>query len=435
MYCFHQPSYFNIILFFKTAIIIFATQFPFMNLNDIDIKDYNYNLPQERIAQFPLDKRDNSKLLIFNDGEIKTDAFYNINFHIPNKSLLIFNNTKVIPARILFKKDTGAAIEIFCLDPYDAIDHQVAMTQKVSCEWKCFIGNSKKWKDGKVKCQINKSDNVFLITAEKVKQIEDAWIVRFEWEPCELSFSEVLEITGHTPLPPYINRNDDENDRERYQTIYALHKGSVAAPTAGLHFTEEVFTTLSIKGVTREYITLHVGAGTFKPVSTSIEKHIMHTEPFIIKKEFLITLLNNLENAIIPVGTTSVRTLESIYWLGVKLIIDSRKDFVFTVGQWDPYNEKYNIGINPKEVLQALINFMDENKTEIIAASTQLMILPSYKFVFPKGIITNFHQPQSTLLLLISAFTGVAWKNIYDYALKNGFRFLSYGDSSLLWKI
>jgi S-adenosylmethionine:tRNA ribosyltransferase-isomerase len=405
-----------------------------MRITEIDLKEFDYELPSGQIAQFPLEKRDESKLLVFKDSKVNNDKFFNISEHIPDKSLIIFNNTKVIPARMLFCKDTGAIIEIFCLEPVRSFDHQTAMQQKGYSEWKCFIGNSKKWKRGKVNFNLERESFNFKITAEKTVQLEDSWVVRFEWHPENITFAEVLELTGHTPLPPYINRTDNGEDRFRYQTIYAVHNGSVAAPTAGLHFTETVFKELEKKGVSREYITLHVGAGTFKPVNTSISDHIMHSEPFIIYKEFLQNLTNNLNNTIIPVGTTSVRTIESIYWLGVKLIINGIEDFKWHIAQFDPYDKKYDKDISKREALEALINYLNINNYESITASTQLMILPSYRFVFPDAIITNFHQPKSTLLLLISALTGNAWKDIYSHAINNNFRFLSYGDSSLLWK-
>ncbi len=401
---------------------------------EININDFDYNLPIEQIAQFPIKNRDESKLLVFKENKVVKEKFYNLQNYIPDNSLLIFNNTKVIPARLLFKKETGALIEIFCLEPFDNTDYQSAMLHKGFSEWKCFIGKSKKWKSGPVKCKTKRNDTDIIIAAEKISQHEDSWIIRFSWEPDHITFAEVLELTGHTPLPPYINRNDTVEDRLRYQTIYAQYNGSVAAPTAGLHFTENILNELAKKNIKTENITLHVGAGTFKPVNKSISEHIMHSEPFIVRKEFLESMLNNLSHPIIPVGTTSVRTIESIYWLGVKLIIDGKKDFSWHIEQFDPYNSKYNIGISNKDALVVLIDYLNENNLQTFAASTQLMILPSYKFAFPDAIITNFHQPKSTLLLLVSAFCGDSWKSVYRFAIDNDFRFLSYGDSSLLWK-
>lgn len=404
-----------------------------MDLQEIKIDDYNYALPKDRIAQIPLDKRDDSKLLVFKDQIISSDQFSNISSHIPENSLLIFNNTKVIPARILFRKNSGALIEIFCLEPTNTIDYQNALQLNGSAEWLCFIGNNRKWKNGKINCNVNIEGNELIITAEKISQQGESWVVKFEWIPEKLSFGEILELTGHTPLPPYITRGDNEEDRQRYQTIYAVNSGSVAAPTAGLHFTENVFADLEKKKINKEYLTLHVGAGTFKPISTSVSQHVMHREPFLVKKDFLLKLLLNTDNIVIPVGTTSVRTLESIYWLGVKLIVEGSDNFNFNVNQWDPYLEKYNINTNKKDSVLAILKFMDSMSIDYFYASTQLMILPTYKLIFPSAIITNFHQPKSTLLLLISAITGNSWKEIYDFAIENDFRFLSYGDSSLLW--
>ncbi|NTW32466.1 MAG: S-adenosylmethionine:tRNA ribosyltransferase-isomerase [Bacteroidetes bacterium] len=395
-------------------------------ISQIDIEDFNYPLPSERIAQFPLENRDNSKLLIYKDKKISEDIFFNINKYLPPKSLLVFNNTKVIHARLNFIKTSGAKIEIFCLEPAgDLNDMQLVFQQKGNCTWKCLIGNNKRWKSDAIK--INNS-GVFL-TAEKMEQKGESFTIRFSWEPQELCFSEILEIFGKVPLPPYINRNPENSDNIRYQTVFAKYEGSVAAPTAGLHFTENILKKLNESGIQQQYLTLHVGAGTFKPVTAqNINEHEMHEEHFSVSKQFIEAIINQEQNPIIPVGTTSLRTLESLYWIGVKKIL--KIDNQNILHQWQAYEIEEKM-ISIKEAFTALLDFMNSSGSLQFNGSTMLIIVPGYKFKVAKGIITNFHQPKSTLLLLVSAMIGEIWKESYLYALDNDFRFLSYGDCCL----
>jgi S-adenosylmethionine:tRNA ribosyltransferase-isomerase len=392
----------------------------------INIDDFNYDLPLEKIAQFPLEKRDHSKLLIHKNGKSEKDFFYNIKKYLPQKSLLVFNDTKVIHARLLFKKDTGSTIEIFCLEPFE-LEQQQAFQQKENCKWKCLVGNNKRWKSGKIKIE---SNNITLF-AEKIKQDGEEFVIEFSWQPVNLFFSEVLEIFGRIPLPPYINRNPDDADNIRYQTMFAKYEGSVAAPTAGLHFTENVLKELEEAGIKTQTLTLHVGAGTFKPVSSKyIADHKMHEEHFCISRQLLESLLNQVKekNPVIPVGTTSLRTLESIYWLGVKKIL--KLENCFFLDQWETY-EMNNIKISAEESISALIDSMNGSGDSKLNGSTRMIIIPSYGFKIANGIITNFHQPRSTLLLLVAAMIGEKWKEVYQYAMENDFRFLSYGDCCL----
>lgn len=399
----------------------------------ISINDYTYDLPDSRIAQFPLEKRDQSKLLVHRDGIIKESVFNHIHEFLPNNSLLIFNDTKVIQARILFKKQTGSSIELFCLEPYEFHgDISTALLQKGSCNWKCFVGNLKKWKTEILEKRIVSGGNEIMLMAEKLKHEGDTIIVNFRWEPEGLSFAEILAQTGLVPLPPYINRETVSNDKQRYQTIYASYDGSVAAPTAGLHFTEEVLKKLSEKAISKHYVTLHVGAGTFKPVSSqTMNGHEMHAERISVDIKLIEELIQSTENNIICVGTTSLRTIESLYWFGVKLITNKMEYPEINIRQWEPYN--YNkLKISRKEALTAITNMLKRNNLKSLTGFTQLLIAPGYEFRIVNGIITNFHQPQSTLLLLIAAFIGESWKKVYQYALDNDFRFLSYGDSCIL---
>ena len=396
----------------------------------ISIKDYTYDLPISKIAQFPLEKRDNSKLLVSNNGIISDTVFGRIDAFIPDKSMVIFNDTKVVQARLLFKKSTGSSIELFCLEPYKFIgDTSLAFQQKGSCFWKCFVGNLKKWKTETLEKTIYINKTEIILYANKINQEADTIIVQFNWQPQHLTFAEILENVGLIPLPPYITRDLLENDKQRYQTIYANYDGSVAAPTAGLHFTDEVLNKLSKKSISKQYVTLHVGAGTFKPVSSqTMREHQMHAEKIFVNITLLENLLLNLTNNIICVGTTSVRTIESIYWFGVKLLTDKIDYLNMNIGQWEPYQTNVNKAFTAEESLKAIVDLMKRNKMQTLSGYTELIILPSYKFRFVNGIITNFHQPQSTLLLLIAAFLGDSWKSIYKYALDNNFRFLSYGD-------
>ncbi len=398
----------------------------------ISIADYYYDLPENRIAQHPVKKRDRSKLLIYKGNNISSDLFTNLDTYIPERTLLVFNNTRVIRARLLFRKRSGSIIEIFCLEPLSPAVYEQSFASKGHVEWKCLVGNLKKWKTGTLRMEINIKRKVLLIFAEKLRTGSDAWRIRFSWDDPYITFSEVLEAAGHIPLPPYITREDKKDDIVRYQTVYSTVNGSVASPTAGLHFTEELIERLSLRGIVKEEITLHVGAGTFQPVRASnISDHEMHSEHFFVNAETINKLLKH-KGKIIAVGTTTVRTIESLYWLGVKVFnnpginIDDLK-----VDQWEPYCLRR---LTLKESLTTLSDLMTRKGLQVINASTKIIIVPGYHFMVIDGMITNFHQPGSTLLLLVSAWTGRNWLKIYNYALKNNFRFLSYGDSSLLFR-
>lgn len=399
-------------------------------LSRVDIDDFNYKLPDDRIAKFPKEIRDESKLLIQKDGLIREDHFKNISEYLPADSLLVLNNTRVVRARLFFRKPTGALIEIFCLEPVSpTTEIQMAFQQKSSATWNCMVGNARRWKTESLTATIGSGDEEIVLTAEKVERSADAFLIRLSWEPSEKTFSQILEAAGKIPLPPYLCREAVDKDSETYQTVYARHDGSVAAPTAGLHFTDRVFEKLERKNIYPEYLTLHVGAGTFKPVGTDgIENHEMHTEQLLISRKFLQTLQKNL-GKVIAVGTTSVRTLESIYWFGVRLEAD--QDAVFQIQQFDPYQNAAKESLSVEQAIQNILQYMQRNQLDVLGGSTQLMILPGYKFRMINGIITNFHQPRSTLLLLISAWLGEQWVDVYNYAMENDFRFLSYGDSCL----
>ena len=398
---------------------------------DLTISDYTYFLPDERIAKNPLPQRDDSKLLVYRNGTISESAYKQLASHLPNNSLLVFNNTKVVEARILFNKTTGGEIEVFCLEPDDIYaDITTAMLQKGKVLWKCLVGGAKKWKETFLTKQILDSGKVINLSVQKVERRNDYFLLELSWDDESLTFVEILHLAGLIPLPPYLNRNAEETDKETYQTIYAKHDGSVAAPTAGLHFTNELFESLSEKGIKKEFVTLHVGAGTFKPVkAATMEEHEMHAEFIDVSIDLIKTLLES-KDSIIPVGTTSLRTLETLYWLGVK--INHQSDFSIEegLGQWDAYNlPQYNL----KEVaLASLINWMIRQNMKQLITKTQLLIAPNYQLRIAKALITNFHQPQSTLLLLVAAIIGNDWRRMYDYALNNDFRFLSYGDGCLL---
>jgi S-adenosylmethionine:tRNA ribosyltransferase-isomerase len=400
---------------------------------DIDINDYYYDLPEDRIAQYPVNERDRSQLLIYKENKIVKDTFRNIDEYLPPDSLLVFNNTRVIRARILFQKETGAVIEILCLEPIFPFDYSLSFGSKEPVEWKCIVGNLKKWKGGALTTSFKYNGNQYYLYAERLQSDGEAWHIKFSWNNCEMSFGEIIETTGHIPLPPYINREDEAEDNERYQTVYSRIKGSVAAPTAGLHFTDYVFEKIKARGIKTVELTLHVGAGTFQPVKAkNIYDHEMHREHFSIDAKTIILLLEN-QGKILPVGTTSVRTLESLYWLGVKLIQDQPDiNANLSLGQWEAYDMVTNISI--KESLGALLKYINERNLMCLQAVTSIMIVPGYEFRITNGMVTNFHQPRSTLLLLISAWTGNRWKEIYTFAFENRFRFLSYGDSSLLLK-
>ncbi len=399
--------------------------------HNIKIEEYNYSLPDERIAKFPLKERHLSKLLCLKDGNLSEKVFFDIANLLPEKSLLIFNETKVIQARLLFTKPTGASIEIFCLEPVEPTnDAQLAFQQKPPVVWKCLVGNAKRWKSGLLESKININGKEVVLQAEKVKQLTDSFLISFSWKPDGILFSHILEASGLIPLPPYLHREPVESDKQRYQTVYARFDGSVAAPTAGLHFTDDILKQLNKEGISMEKVTLHVGAGTFKPVSSeTIGDHEMHTEKVVINKTTLQNLLHHIGNPVIPVGTTSMRTIESLFWMALKIELGLTSQFV--VNQWDPYELEIPAGFDIEKALELLIDTLHKNNLDELKGETRLMIAPGYKFKVATGLITNFHQPKSTLLLLVSALIGEKWKEAYDFALGNNFRFLSYGDSCL----
>ncbi|MBF8962041.1 S-adenosylmethionine:tRNA ribosyltransferase-isomerase [Pontibacter sp. FD36] len=402
-----------------------------MNANpkNLAIKDFVYELPDERIAKYPLPERDQSKLLYYKSHNIADHTFTDLPDLLPAGSLLVFNNTKVVQARLIFHKPTGGAVEIFCLEPVKPHrEVQLAMQQTRSCTWKCLVGNNKRWKEGVLKILFEGG----VVTAEREAQQEGHFLIRFTWTPAELTFAEVLERCGRLPLPPYLNRELTPEDRTRYQTIYARNEGAVAAPTAGLHFTDQVMASLQAKGIESTYLTLHVGAGTFKPVKAdTMEDHEMHAEQLMVSKQVLKQLLQHLGQPIIPVGTTSMRSLESLYWLGTLLQQQpGLKPEELHVTQWLPYDTSTPPAT--PEALQTLLEYMERYQVEHLHASTQIIIAPGYTFRICSGLVTNFHQPESTLLLLVSALIGSDWKQVYQHALDNDYRFLSYGDSSLL---
>ena len=407
-------------------------------VQNISIEDYNYPLPDERIAKYPLSERDASKLLVLKNGDITSSHFKNISEFLPKDSLLIFNETKVVRARLQFTKESGAAIEIFCLEPITGNgDYQLAFSSSSPSEWRCLVGNSRRWKNDKLSLDIivngqQTTDNrQARLYAERLEKNDNYSVVRFSWEPAELSFAEILEAGGEIPLPPYLHREAEASDRERYQTVFAKHEGSVAAPTAGLHFTNELIDRLKNEGVTFEEVTLHVGAGTFRPVSSEkIGEHEMHSETIAVRKSCIENLIKNINKTIIPVGTTSMRTIESLYWMGVMLIEEGLEERNIHLNQWFPYKERESLP-SAEESLSAILKYMELYNMDIFHASTALMIAPSCKINIAKALITNFHQPKSTLLLLVSALIGNKWKDVYQYALDNDFRFLSYGDSCL----
>lgn len=397
------------------------------------INDYDYILPDERIAKYPLKERDQSKLLVFKNGEINEDIFMNAVHHLPENVLLIYNNTKVIHARLLFHKQTGAQIEVFCLEPLSPADYALSLSSTESCTWKCMVGNLKKWKQGSLTKTIFINGENFQMTASLIESAGNTHHIRFDWNNTDISFAEILDNAGELPIPPYLHRKTEESDKTTYQTIYSKIKGSVAAPTAGLHFTEQVLGSLKQKNIETDELTLHVGAGTFQPVKASdIADHQMHAEVISVRKETLEKLMQHNGN-VIAVGTTSVRTLESLYYIGVQMLNDKvAPDNLIRVEQWEPYQQKTDI--STEKALRAILNYLNNHQLTVLHAQTQIIIHPGYHFRIIRGMFTNFHQPRSTLLLLVSAFTGTIWKEIYTYALEHDFRFLSYGDSSLLLK-
>lgn len=397
----------------------------------IKISDYSFNLPDEKIARYPLPERDNSNLLIWKQGNINKDRFRNLASYLPAESLLVFNNTRVIHARLFFLKDTGARIEIFCLEPAQPSDYQLAFQQTSKTVWKCMVGNAKRWKDETLTCKTEINGVEVVLKANKINKNENTFLIEFTWTG-GISFADLIEEAGELPIPPYLNRKTEPADEDTYQTVYAKTDGSVAAPTAGLHFTKEVLSELTIRNITLREITLHVGAGTFQPVkSETIEGHSMHQETIVIEREFIEELATG-RRKIIAVGTTSVRSLESLYWLGAGFHVGKYSSGALAVDQWDPYEDIPNLSI--QEALQNIVTYLDIHKLNTLNFTTRIIIVPGYRFRICEGMITNFHQPQSTLLLLIGAFIGDDWIKVYDFAMNNNFRFLSYGDSNLYLK-
>lgn len=417
-----------------------------INPRNIEIKSYDYNLPDERIAKYPLEERDKSKLLIYKNQGISERHFYNLPEEIPADSLIVFNNTKVIQARLHFRKETGALIEVFCLEPESPRDYQQNFSCEHECTWTCLVGNSKKWKDGALSQTITVDDTEVVLSCERIGESGASQKIHFFWDK-PVSFAKILDAIGELPIPPYLNRETEEKDKQTYQTVYSRIKGSVAAPTAGLHFTEKELQALRNKNVDLEYITLHVGAGTFKPVkSETIEGHDMHTEFISVPRKVIENILNHLKSSssssssapLVAVGTTSVRTLESLFYIGYKLSLnpDAHPEEL-VVHQWEPYDISYSL--STIEALENIIAYLERTGEENLVTATQILIAPGFQFRLVKTIVTNFHMPQSTLLLLVSAFVdgdsleGPNWHNIYKYAMEHEFRFLSYGDSSILF--
>ncbi len=398
----------------------------------IRIADYNYTLPSEKIAKYPLEKRDASKLLLFRNNSMSTLPFSGIAAQIPEGTLMVFNDTRVIHARLIFEKSTGAVIEIFCLSPHAPRDYSVNFQQRTTCSWHCMIGNAKRWKDDVLHMAVFINNEKVSLSARKIERNADDAVVEFSWDNPGFTFSELLEVAGKLPIPPYLNRASEARDDETYQTVYSAVEGSVAAPTAGLHFTPEVMESFLKKGIRSARVTLHVGAGTFKPVkSETIGDHDMHTEFISVSRETVQALYENEDNLIV-VGTTSMRTVESLYYLGKKILLQPDiQPEELVVFQWEPYGEENPV--SPKLALKSIIDYLIRNNADQLLAFTRIMIVPGYTFHYPQALITNFHQPQSTLLLLIASGIGTHWREVYDYALRNNYRFLSYGDSSLLW--
>ena len=414
-----------------------------MDTKEIHISDYSYELADERIAKFPLVERDQSKLLLYNKGVVGEDVFFNLPNHLPEGALMVMNNTKVIQARLHFRKSTGALIEVFLLEPAQPADYEQMFQQIHHCSWLCLVGNQKKWKDGPLTRELEIKNERFHISATRLGEKGTSQLIQFEWDNANINFADILDVMGELPIPPYLNRETQESDKTTYQTVYSKIKGSVAAPTAGLHFTGRVLSAIDAHGIEREEVTLHVGAGTFRPVkSKTIGEHPMHTEYIAVHRHTIERLLAHHAEAI-AVGTTSVRTLESLYYMGLKVMAnpDITEDELH-VNQWEPYEVESSLSesvtlrtkfkVESSEALQALLDWMVRHDLTVLHSSTQIIIAPGYDYHIVKMLITNFHQPQSTLLLLVSAFVHGDWHKIYDYALTHDFRFLSYGDSSLL---
>lgn len=409
---------------------------PFMEMTKdtkhIRISEFNYPLPDERIAKFPLAERDSSKLLVYKHGEVSEDKFSSLPSYLPKDSLMVFNNTKVIQARLHFRKDTGATIEVFCLEPALPNDYALNFQSVGRCSWYCLVGNLKRWKTGTLSQTVEVKGHTVTFSATRKGEHSTSHLVEFEWDCSEVTFADVLEAVGELPIPPYLNRKTEESDKRTYQTVYSKIKGSVAAPTAGLHFTPRVLAALDEAGIEREELTLHVGAGTFKPVkSEDIGGHDMHSEYIVVKRQTIERLIAH-DGEATAVGTTSVRTLESLYYIGLKLAVcpDATEEQLH-VEQWTPYSDELP-RLTTVEALTNILDYLDRNSLDALRTSTQIIIAPGYDYHIVRRIVTNFHQPQSTLLLLVSAFVKGDWRKIYDYALSHDFRFLSYGDSSLL---
>ncbi len=405
-----------------------------MKPSELSILDFSYQLPEEKIALHPLSQRDASKLLIYKDGHLQEDLFSNIAHYLPENTLLVFNNTRVINARLRFKKTTGANIEIFCLEPLGEVaDYSTIMSATAQVRWKCLVGGAAKWKEEALVKTISIEGQTLEIKALKMGRLNEAYDIQLSWTPSNHSFAAVLEAAGDTPLPPYIKRDTDLADKNRYQTIFAKEAGSVAAPTAGLHFTEAIFEKLQTKGISKTFITLHVGAGTFKPVkATQMQDHDMHAEYIDVHRESIEELRNNIGH-IAAVGTTSLRTLETLYWLGAKICLNPSLEKLF-ISQWEVYEAPLSAcKIDATDAMDALLLWMQQHQTNHIFAQTQILIAPGYRFKMANILTTNFHQPQSTLLLLVAAAIGNEWTRMYDYALQHDFRFLSYGDGNLIF--
>ena len=412
---------------------------------DINISDYNYTLPDERIAKYPVEKRDHSKLLVYNHGDISEDFFYNLPDYLPAGALMVYNNTRVIRARLLFRKPTGAHIEIFLLEPYSPADYEQNFQSSQQCSWLCLVGNQKKWKEGQLERVLQIGDREFVLTATHLGPHGTSQLIEFRWESvtpdsstvgnakASCSFSDIIDAAGELPIPPYLNRQTEESDLTTYQTVYSRIKGSVAAPTAGLHFTPEVLSAIDAKGIEREEVTLHVGAGTFRPVkSENVADHEMHSEHISVTRDTILRLIAH-EGKAIAVGTTSVRTLESLYYVGCKLLRQpDLTEEQLDVAQWEPYEEESDAMPSAKDALKAIVDWLDRHQMTTLHTATRIIIVPGYRYHIVQMLITNFHQPQSTLLLLVSAFLRGDWRRVYDYALSHDFRFLRYGDSSLL---
>jgi S-adenosylmethionine:tRNA ribosyltransferase-isomerase len=403
-----------------------------MHPQNISINEYDYHLPDDKIAAHPLAERDASKLLLYKNGQIEETLFANIANHLPANSLLVFNNSKVINARIKFTKPSGSTIEIFCLEPHGNItEYNLVMQANKAIQWKCLVGGAAKWKEDILTKEVIINNEKIILTATKIEKIREAFIIEFSWSNSQYSFATIIEAAGFVPLPPYIKRQTEVNDTSRYQTIYAAHDGSVAAPTAGLHFSDNVFAQLAAKNINKAYVTLHVGAGTFKPVkANTMAEHEMHAEYIDVHIGTIKTILNNIGN-ITAVGTTSIRTIETLYWIAIKVMKDPNCNDL-QIQQWDAYTFTNNNVVSATDALSQLISWMENKKLETIFTRTQILIAPGYQFKIANRLVTNFHQPKSTLLLLVSAAIGSQWKILYDYALKNNFRFLSYGDSNLI---